>query len=225
MIGHLYRYSHPHDPSRFIYVGQGSKRDSRHRLGRTSFGKRFKRSFPNEELPQPVKEIVEVRDQLELNELETIYMFRYHTWRGYGGMNITLPGSDDYKNMGLLGGQISKESGQIQAFAKSGVGGRIAGRIRVESGGLASISTYENRAKGGRVQGAIQGRKNVESGHLFNIRTKEHQSAAGRISGRMNVESGHMDRMRDVNPYNGPHIRWHVRRNIVKKGCKFCEVK
>ena len=52
----------------------------------------FKRDFPGIELPQPIRETVEVADRLELNELETVWMFRYHTWRGYeGGMNSHSP--------------------------------------------------------------------------------------------------------------------------------------
>src|ERR1700676_2374815 len=103
MIGHLYRYPHPYDATRFIYCGQGAKRDVVHRRGTEGFGRRFKKAFLDVELPQPIREEVEVKDYLELNELETIWMFQYHTWRGYeGGMNLTFPGSDDYKRLWLL---------------------------------------------------------------------------------------------------------------------------
>lgn len=103
MIGTLYRYPNPTDGTKFVYVGQGSKRDSAHRRAVSSFGRRYRRMFPNAELPQPIREVFEVQDQLELNELETIWMFQYHTWHGYdGGMNLTIPGSDDYKNMARL---------------------------------------------------------------------------------------------------------------------------
>ena len=95
MIGHLYRYPHPYDATKFIYCGQGEKRHNVHRSGVSSFGRRFKKLFPGIELPQPIREVVDVQDQLELNELETIWMFRYHTWRGLGGMNIVFPGSQE----------------------------------------------------------------------------------------------------------------------------------
>jgi hypothetical protein len=115
--GHLYRYPHPHDATKFIYSGQGSKRDGDHRSGRSSFGRRFKREFPGTELPQPIRETVEVKDQLELNELETISMFRYHTWYGYdGGMNLTLPGSSDYKSLGVVGNREGKRKSGLRAF-------------------------------------------------------------------------------------------------------------
>jgi hypothetical protein len=171
MIGTLYRYPHPHDPTRFIYVGQGPNRDKRHRLGRTSFGRRFKKMFSGVELPQPIREQIEILDYLELNELETIWMFRYHTWYGYlDGMNLVLPASLDYKNMGRLGARTNTESGHM---------------IRIHK-------------LGGRAQGLIQGQKNVENGLLASLRTPKHQSDAGRISGRNNVENGHMSRIRNL---------------------------
>jgi hypothetical protein len=120
MIGHLYRYPHPFDPTRFIYVGQGAKRDKNHRSGKQGFGLRFKKLFLGVDLPRPIREIVEIENQLELNELETIWMFRFHTWHGYeGGMNLTLPGSDDYKNMAVLANRvISATPGLRSALAK-----------------------------------------------------------------------------------------------------------
>jgi hypothetical protein len=64
VVGTLYRYPHPLDPTRFIYVGQGAKRDVDHRRGSKEFGKRFKKKFPGIELPQPIREQVEVKDLL-----------------------------------------------------------------------------------------------------------------------------------------------------------------
>src|ERR1700684_4172099 len=105
MIGVLYRYPHPYDSTKFIYVGQGARRDKKHRAPFSSFGKRFKKKFPEIELPQPILEKIEVRDQIQLNEEETIWMFRYHTWVGYpDGMNITFPNTCDYKNLGRITG-------------------------------------------------------------------------------------------------------------------------
>jgi len=250
MIGHLYRYSHPNDPTRFIYVGQGAKRDGAHRRGTRGFGLRFKRYFPGVELPQPIREVVEVENPLELNELETIWMFRYHTWRGYsGGMNIQLPGADDYKNAGRLGGQIAVETGQIQAL------GRVMGCKARESGHIQALGRVWGKVRGYDIKrirslpqtkiaqiksGHINGRKMADSGKLDDIRklpqTKIGQRAAGvrqaalnANQGRKNAESGHMasvGRSGVGGRIGGPmscHRRWHVKRNIVNLDCSLCQ--
>ena len=205
----LYVYPHPHDPGKFLYVGQErteGKRDKLHRAGKTSFGRRFLRGFPGVELPQPIRREVLMLDTLVLNEEETIDMFRFHTWRGYpGGMNLLFPGSIDYQVMGKIGGPIG---GRIS--------GCIQGRKRVESGQIFTIATPEGSSKGGRktlenktgIHGRtpeqmtedrrISGRIAVESGHLASLRTPEHQAKAGCISGRKASESGHLDRIREL---------------------------
>ena len=66
MTGHLYRYLNPLDSTKTLYVGQGRRRDSQHRTRNSSFGKRFKRCFPNCELPQPIRWTVEVSGQSKL---------------------------------------------------------------------------------------------------------------------------------------------------------------
>jgi hypothetical protein len=178
MIGHLYRYPHPHDPSRFIYVGQGLKRDVIHRNGREHFGKRFKKKFPNTDLPQPIRERVEVSDQLELNELETIWMFQYHTWRGYdGGMNLTFPGSADYKNLGRLAAAANTD--RIKAL----------GRENVDSGFLASIRNTERAIKARKENGYRMGERNKNFLNPYHS-DKEHQRKAGRLGGKSAVDSG-----------------------------------
>jgi hypothetical protein len=181
MEGMLYRYPHPHDSTRFIYVGQGFTRDTDHRSSKSSFGRRFRNRFPDVKLPQPIKERVTVINQSDLNEEETIWMFHYHTWRGYdGGMNLQLPGSSDYKRLGRL----AVESGQVKRMVtpeSRAKGGRIQGRRAFESGQLASITTTETCSKGG----LVQGKRNAESGHMARIsvlaRTPEHQAYASRI--------------------------------------------
>src|ERR1700684_3123649 len=161
MVGTLYRYSHPHDYTRFIYVGQGLNRDKYHRSGRSSFGRRFKKLFPNMDLPQPIREQVEVSSQSELNEEETIWMFKFHTWCGYpDGMNLQFPGSSDYKNMGALGGRALVASGQwekIRNLPQSKEACRAASKKRglelVESGEWKRIlnlpQTMEARKRNG----------------------------------------------------------------------------
>jgi hypothetical protein len=190
VLGTLYRYPHPLDATKFIYCGQGPKRDKAHHLGRTSYGRRFKKNFPDTELPQPIREEIEVVDGVHLNHLETAWMLLYQTLRSiHDGMNLTLPGSHDYEIMGNIGGPIG---GSI-----SGPGN---GRKNVESGHLARICTKEVQSKGGRTQGRnaaaipghmakagrISGLKSVESGHLASIQTKENQSK-GRCK-RWNVD-------------------------------------
>jgi hypothetical protein len=169
LIGHLYRYPHPHDSTQFVYVGQGMKRDVYHRKGNDGFGRRFKKRFPGVELPRPIREEIEVRNQLELNEIETIWMFQYHTWRGYeGGMNLTFPGSDDYKNLGRLSFELRTG---IHAPEMYGVGGRIGGKI----GGRKTASIPGHMARAGH----ISGRMNVENGHILAL-------------GLWSIESGHL---------------------------------
>ncbi len=181
MIGHLYRYPSPIDSAKFIYVGQGRRRDPEHRRGGSSFGRRFKKLFPNIELPQPTREQVEVQDIVELNELETIWMFKFHTWLGYaGGMNLRFPGDTDYKNLMTLEQRIEN------------------GRKATESGQLAKVSH-------------LGGEKSASSGKLAMCRSIE-ASRKGGVNQSLEFK--------DL----GRHVRWHARRNIVKKGCEFCEV-
>ena len=51
--------------------------------------------------------------------------------------------------------------------------GKIAGKIAVESGQLASVSGKGNKSIGGKIGGKVQGKRNVESGQLESIRTPE----------------------------------------------------
>jgi hypothetical protein len=207
MKGTLYRYPHPTIDGKWLYVGQGPNRDSRHKSGASEFGRRFKVLFPGVELPQPVKEVVEVENQLELNGSEIIWMFRYHTWRGYdGGMNLTLPGSHDYRNMGLIGGSLGSRS---QPRAVKVANGRRRGRQAFESGFLASISS-----KGGQA--------NIKNGHA---------RALGLKYGRLSVENGRLSRMLELpqtkegqskNMRSVCHIRWHVNRSIINPDCALC---
>lgn len=191
MIGTLYRYPHPHDPTRFIYVGQGPNRDADHRLGKKGFGLRFKNKFLGVELPQPIREQVEVIDQLELNELETIWMFRYHTWRGYpDGENLVLPGSADYRVLGKIGGfktslipghlsKVGKKSfdlhGSPATIESCSKGGKIQGQINVQSGHMSAI-------------GREWGRKAVESGQIKTLATPESCAKGGRVAGQITAK-------------------------------------
>jgi hypothetical protein len=203
MIGTLYRYPHPHDPTRFIYVGQGPNRDAQHRSGKSSFGRRFKKLFSDIELPQPIKEQVETSSQFGLNEEETIWMFRYHTWYGYlNGMNLQLPGSTDYKNAGKIGGSIS---------------GLINGRKNAENGHMITISAIGRTPEHQIAAGRLGGRHAVESGQLNSIRDLPQTKFAQSKVGRKNVESGHLDKVRTkaVCSKGGTVVcclRWNIRR-------------
>jgi hypothetical protein len=235
MIGTLYRYPHPKDATKFIYVGQGFNRDKDHRSGIQGFGKRFRKRFPNEILPEPIKEQIEVFSQLELNEEETIWMFRFHTWRGYpDGMNLTFPGSVDYKNVGKIGGQIAVDTGQIQELAKSGIGGRIGIRkqsreAKVAAGRLGGFAQpREAKVKGGRRSfelygswGTTEGRRKaglkvnklypnlaVENGRKARKMNPESTILAGKKGGRKNVETGWIQRLARITNC----LRWNIRR-------------
>lgn len=228
MIGTLYRYPHPYDSSKFLYVGQGPKRDKQHRLGKEGFGKRFKKSFPGVELPQPIREQVEVRDYLELNELETIWMFQYHTWRGYdGGMNLTFPGSDDYKYSSKMGGKRTHELHPELSTKNGYLYGPLGGRIAVESGQLDKCRTFEHQQKAGRVGG----RKSSDWRKLNPEKARQIWRQGGLIQGpiqaRKNVESGWIQALGRANAESGlliraSHIRWHVNRQISNPDCKLC---
>jgi hypothetical protein len=228
MISYLYRYAHPYKPTKFIYVGQTKhlfKRDSKHRSGKCSFGRRFKNRFPGVELPQPIVQKVEVKDWQELNELETIWMFQYHTWRGYlDGMNLTLPGSQDYKNAAHLGGVVTAASGQLArnaTYKSQSDGGRIQGQRNVESGHLeamrASVSLESRRAWGLKTA-SIPGHMR-EMNHKQSIKSK---SKGGKITGRKNAESGHLTRISNLPQTKIAQsknmrivlcLRWNINRN------------
>ena len=200
MLGHLYIYPHPFVSGQWLYVGQGAKRDLDHRHAHSGFGRRFRKTFPGVELPRPVRWIVEVMNRFDLNDEETIAMFRYKTWRGYaGGMNITLPGSTDYINMG----RIAVQRGEMD-------------RIR----NLPQTKAAQHEV--GRVNGAIQGRKMVQSGQLAYIRTLPQSKTGcrlgGHTQGRKNTESGHLATVQRI----GRHIRWHINRGIFSSACVLC---
>jgi hypothetical protein len=195
MIGHLYRYPHPDDFTRFIYCGQGAERDQEHRSGKSSFGRRFKHRFPDVVLPQPIIETVEAQNQTELSEFETIWIFQYHTWHGLGGMNLRLPDDREWQNIGRMGGfnqdRKYKALGGFNQDRKDKIrGGTTSGRRAAESGHCARIAR-------------LGGRANVESGHILTIGTTEGSRKGGITQN---------------------HNRWHVRRGIKKAGCNFCEV-
>ena len=216
----LYRYPHPLLSGQWLYVGQGIKRDSRHRAGRSSFGLRFKRQFPGIPLPAPIRWEEPATDSIEANNAETVAMFRYHTWHGYpGGMNLTLPGSKDYEELarigGSVGGRISKEHGTgifgltSEQLSQAGRTGGLIGvrnmpyEAKVRGGkitGAANLKRMSKEARvrgchmGGSIAGPIWGHKSVESGHLARI-ARLGGLTAGPVQGRKNVESGLLARI------------------------------
>lgn len=189
----MYRYTDPTDSSKTLYVGQGPKRDYDHRSDRTSFGRRFNKRFPGVDLPQPIRWTVEVTDQLELNELETIAMFQFHSWRGYeGGMNLMLPGSTDYKNLGrftmsLLTAEEKSARGR-KAGAIGGLkGGPIAAALHQKNGtgifGLTTEERQENAQKGGHVAGTQN--KELKIGIFAPVMLGVGGRIGGKIGGRI----------------------------------------
>jgi len=218
MQGTLYRYPHPAEPNKFLYVGQGAKRDREHRVGRSSFGRRFKRDFPGMELSQPIKEVIEVANQMELNELETIWMFRFHTWHGYeGGMNKVIPGGQF--GCALIGGFATNAttSGRKGNGGRTGAGARASLEKGVGIHGRSVKQKAQDASKGGRLGGA----KNVKTGHILRIQ-KSGAVLGGRVAGRLTAEKGtgcHRPELQIL----GRHNRWHVKRNIHQPACSLCQ--
>ena len=161
-VMHLYRYPHPFTQGRWLYVGQGAKRDSAHRSGQSSFGRRFKRLSPN--TPQPVRWQETASTRLDANLAETVTMPSMVPEHP-GGMNLTLPGSQDYKNAGYMGGVVQGQrnaaNGQMSRISHSGAltqpreakvyGGRKASRIIKEK--RAGIFSLTPSRKGGKIGG------------------------------------------------------------------------
>ncbi len=198
MIGHLYRYPHPFLSGVWIYCGQGENRDKRHLSGRSSFGRRFRQRFPGVELPQPILEAVEVQSQLELNEKETDWMRRYHTWRDYeDGMNLTLPGSDDYKDMSgvswLDPERRPKQKALLTRLNRDPkfIANNLARlerqnqdpkfRARQSS---AMTKYWKEHPEEARDAGIRVGTWAVDTGHLEALRTPEHQLKAGKAGAK-----------------------------------------
>lgn len=174
----IYRYPHPTLQNVWIYVGQDRTglRDRQHRQGKTSFGRRFQKSFPGIELSQREEREVFVENQVELNEEETIDIFRYHTWVCQGGMNLVLPGSSDYENMAkvLWRSKSFEERKNWSLKARS----KVSKERRQEiSRKIQANLTFDQKSRGGKKSGL----RNVENGLLDRIRgliTPEIRSAA-----------------------------------------------
>jgi hypothetical protein len=207
VLGHLYRYPHPEDPTKFLYCGQGLRRDKDHRSGKSSFGRRFKKLFPDIGLPQPIRSEVEVVDQENLNTMETAWMVLYQTLHLFGGMNLTLPGSDDYKNMGRLGSMVAHSVKDENG--KSVLGVRLA-KFSHEHGVLAAVRNRPgHQSRAGKAGGLVA----VESGQLASYRTPKHQAEAGHIGGRTGGRIAN-DAAHQANPkYHEDRVRGTRRRN------------
>jgi|SRR5208282_1583469 len=230
--GFIYGYRDP-ATKRFRYIGQTldlSERHKRH-LKRSLPVDKWLRSFSNPPEPEILCKVTGVDRCGFLDDManrETMAMFHYHTYivsyPDEGGFNKTIPRSEDYQNIGRIGGLIR---------------GPALGRENVKNGHLAKIRTHEHQVAaarlGGSVQGPIQGRKNVENGHiralgrtqgrknvengrLAKLRTPEHQSKAGRVVGINNVKSGLLDRIRP----KAMHALHHTKRGIVSPTCAYC---
>jgi hypothetical protein len=224
MIATLYRYPHPHDTNKFLYVGQErgrKRRDAAHRSGREGFGRRFKEAFPGVYLPKPVSEILEFKSQVELNELETIWMFKFHTWHGYeGGMNLTIPGSTDYTEMGKLGSAVIRRTGHASRLGKKY--GKTNGRKLVDWNRENKFDLLPQVIEARKRNAKTMGDEMVKSGKLLKI-----ASMGGKVGGRKNAELGNLQRIRTPDSCSkggitATHNRWHVRRGVVKNTCELC---
>jgi hypothetical protein len=237
----LYRYPHPFDSEKFIYCGQttGKNRDKRHRAGYDGFGRRFKKKFPGIELPSPIFETVEVTDHLELNWLEIEWMFRYRTWHGYAdGMNISVPGSHDYKNISAAG-RIIRSS--LSFETQSEIMKRVA----------AGATTEERSAWGKAVPKAVrvaaakkaietlgpEGRSAMAKTRAENMTSERRKEIAlkglttRRLLGTDKASEESKKKMSASQKSLGAaiprrikfgHNSWHVRRNKPNPRCDFC---
>ena len=217
MQGHLYRYPHPLDASKFIYCGQGAKRDTDHRSGKSSFGRRFAKTFPSIALPQPIRETVEVVDQAHLNALETAWMVVYNTWHKHSteAMNLLFC-STGYKRLIDF---VSPETRRRN--------GLKVGRAAVESGQLMSMRSQLTKEQKQKASSAAARKCKERQIGIFAL-TKELQSEFGRRAGQKNVESGWAATLGKQNVESGQIaalgrtgvggrtgncFRWNIRRN------------
>lgn len=242
----IYRYPHPFEDDKWLYTGQTTNlknRDVEHRKMRDGFGRLFKSTFPGVPLTLPDSHELEVESHLGANWEETVAIFRNHTWHAEGGMNRTLPGSQDYLNLAKIGGKVTASlPGHLSKVGK--IGGSIAAKKHKENGtgifGLTTEQRIANGSKLGKLQvknkkgifkpgfdktlgPSIAGRKNAEKlGYLRRI---------GIMSGKKKVESGEWDRIRllpqtkeaqSKSGIKNCHKRWHVKRGLVSPTCSLC---
>jgi hypothetical protein len=251
LLGMVYVYPHPHDPTKFLYVGQQTSvktnRDRDHRSGRSHFGRRFKKRFPGVELPQPMNEYFEYAAPLELNEWETILMFKYKTWHGYeGGMNITIPGASDYKNIGTLSGKMVKspEWRVIHAAAMD----KLSQNPEWQANNAAAAKKRSQNPEWRAIHAVAMDKRSQ------NLEWKANNAAAAKKRSQnpewqANTAAG--AKKRSQNPgwrantaaamkklHQNPewrakkatgikrylHTRWHANRNLVKPNCMFCAI-
>jgi len=113
-------------------------------------------------------------------------------------------------------GRKNVETGHLKSISVKG------GLAAVKSGQIFKIATREARSKGGQ----RSGQQHIDSGHIQALGrkyggkflTREVCSKAGRIGGKTNARTGHMQRMQRISN----HVRWHVRRGIVRPACALC---
>jgi hypothetical protein len=115
---------------------------------------------------------------------------------------------------------------------RSAAGGKVGGRIAVETGQLKRITTFNVRSKGGKAAGPVNGRNgNREGKRLCGLRAKRNKtgiwaegfdkSAGPKIGGsKTALIPGHMSTAGSL----GSHIAWHVNRGRTNEKCKHCNL-
>jgi hypothetical protein len=119
---------------------------------------------------------------------------------------------------------------QRVAASKAWIGSE---KQRAAFGRLSSLSRTEKQMKACTKNGSDVMR--LHGDRIRSLRKPEHFITGGKVAGKHAVESGQIYEMHklpktkkfmDAVKKSGkklPHIRWHVKRNIISPSCKFCQ--
>ena len=208
----FYLWMHEGQP---IYVGQsvdvGNRNKNRQRE-RSVIGRFLAKHANNCVLESLDIKVWDVPQGRWANRIENALMDLYGTLhpKGYNMCYATDKGYLDAARMGGLAQPREAKSragrlGARQAHERHPNLAEENGERFAAFGYLGPLAQpHEAKVKGGK----IIGRMNVESGHFQRLKTKEHQSRAGHIGGLNS---------------SGPHVRWHILHKIVNPKCRFCK--
>jgi hypothetical protein len=221
---YFYRYRHPLEQGKFVYVGQSKNpahRDVLHRSGEEGFGRRYKRKFGGMPLlPMDVGWHEPVIDELEAKVIEAEGMFRFHTWhspRWPSGMNEILPGKASYAEMGIVGARNQPREAKVRNGLRRGAQAIATGQLAsiASLGGAAAMAkmSHEAHVRGGRIGGkrmSKEDRLRVTSlagrNKPMDIRVRD-----ARVGGQTTAKiHGHMAKASFV----GQCVRYHIKKGL-----------